>query len=261
MIPKYLKLFSVKTMPLVCEVSLSFDQLGFFLTRFIESVECINDPNDTLENKVIALDNLELLIEGIDNARNIENMKLWPGIIQQLSAPEAEIRQGTAWVCGTAVQNNPEAQQAFLENQGLDPLIQLLKDSEPSVCNKALYAISGFLKHNAAGVKAFDQHQGFQILQDFLHSDNPTVLRKVVFLYNSLIFENDIQCDILEDLDAILTQHSQDEDLVEKTLRTMHTLVIKKQLSLSDSMKQHIQEARKRYSDLALAESEFKDLE
>jgi hypothetical protein len=52
------------------------------------------------------------LIEGIDNARNIENMKLWPSIIKQLESDEAEIRTATAWVCGTAVQNNPEAQKA-----------------------------------------------------------------------------------------------------------------------------------------------------
>ena len=55
---------------------------------------------------------MELLIEGIDNARNIENMKLWPAIIKQLDHEAPEIRKGTAWVCGTAVQNNPEAQKA-----------------------------------------------------------------------------------------------------------------------------------------------------
>jgi hsp70-interacting protein len=39
-------------------------------------------------------------------------MKLWPAIIAQLSNEHAEVRKGTAWVCGTAVQNNPKAQQA-----------------------------------------------------------------------------------------------------------------------------------------------------
>lgn len=39
-------------------------------------------------------------------------MKLWPQIIKQLEAEAPEVRTGTAWVCGTAVQNNPEAQQA-----------------------------------------------------------------------------------------------------------------------------------------------------
>lgn len=43
---------------------------------------------------------------------DLENMKLWPAIIAQLNNEHAEIRKGVAWVCGTAVQNNPKAQKA-----------------------------------------------------------------------------------------------------------------------------------------------------
>lgn len=39
-------------------------------------------------------------------------MNLWPAIIEQLSNEHAEVRKGSAWVCGTAVQNNPKAQEA-----------------------------------------------------------------------------------------------------------------------------------------------------
>lgn len=39
-------------------------------------------------------------------------MNLWPALLGQLTAPEPEIRKGVAWVCGTAVQNNPKAQTA-----------------------------------------------------------------------------------------------------------------------------------------------------
>jgi hypothetical protein len=44
--------------------------LNIFLLR-VEAVECISDPKDTVENKVIALDNLEMvggLVEGLDHA-------------------------------------------------------------------------------------------------------------------------------------------------------------------------------------------------
>lgn len=74
-----------------CEVKkrmLSFSTLYDFSCKheYLEAVDCIVDPNDTLENKEIALDNLEMvrrvlgcsfvdtyvftekLIEGIDNA-------------------------------------------------------------------------------------------------------------------------------------------------------------------------------------------------
>ena len=43
---------------------------------------------------------------------DIENMKLWPPLLSQLNAEEPEIRKGVAWVCGTAMQNNPKAQEA-----------------------------------------------------------------------------------------------------------------------------------------------------
>lgn len=43
---------------------------------------------------------------------DIEAMNLWPALLGQLTAPEPEIRKGVAWVCGTAVQNNPKAQTA-----------------------------------------------------------------------------------------------------------------------------------------------------
>ncbi|KAI7861639.1 nucleotide exchange factor Fes1-domain-containing protein, partial [Spinellus fusiger] len=85
-------------------------------TRMKEAVACITDLEDTVENKVIALDNLELLIEGIDNAMNIENMKLWPGIISQFHSTEALVRKGSIWVAGTAVQNNPAAQKAVSDS-------------------------------------------------------------------------------------------------------------------------------------------------
>jgi hsp70-interacting protein len=39
-------------------------------------------------------------------------MKLWPAIIAELKNENAEVRKGVAWVCGTAVQNNPKAQKA-----------------------------------------------------------------------------------------------------------------------------------------------------
>ncbi|KAI8389327.1 armadillo-type protein [Blakeslea trispora] len=200
-------------------------------------------------------------------------MKLWPDIIKQLSASEPEVRKGTAWVCGTAVQNNPEAQKAFLDNQGLVPLVELLRDQDGSVRSKAIYAISCFLKHNPAGVQTFEQLEGLSVLQTLLKQlDDTTALRKIVFLYNSLIFENDsvlqyaVKNNTLQDLDAILVKYTQketeDEDMVEKTLRTLHTFVTKSGLSVSDPLKQHIQDARTQFGleNLALTESEYQEM-
>ncbi|KAG2211031.1 hypothetical protein INT46_010938 [Mucor plumbeus] len=242
-------------------------------TRMKDAVACISDPEDTIQNKEIALDNLELLIEGIDNARNIENMKLWPAIIKQLDHEAPEIRKGTAWVCGTAVQNNPEAQKAFLENQGLEPLVKLLNDEDKSVRNKAQYAVSGFLKHHQAGVEAFDKLNGFKSLHDILKNcQDANMLRKVVFLYNSLVFDDSIglterlvEDGTLEDLQKVLvkyTKEEEDEDMVEKALRTIHTIITKSKITPSSELKEQCKAAQEKYGAeyLGLTDSEWKDL-
>lgn len=218
------------------------------------------------------MDNLELLIEGIDNARNIENMSLWPSIIAQLTAEAPQVRKGVAWVCGTAVHNNPEAQKAFLSHGGLKPLSALLSDSDKSVRNKAQYAISGFLKHHPAGVAEFEKLDGFTLLHNFLKEEqDATMLRKVVFLYNSLVFDNEalattlVQDGTLQDLQNVLvkyTKEHEDEDMVEKALRTIHTIITKGKLTPSNELKQAVKEAQQKYGaeNLGLVQDEWKDL-
>jgi hsp70-interacting protein len=200
-------------------------------------------------------------------------MKLWPAIIKQLEAEAPEIRKGSAWVCGTAVHNNPEAQKAFMANGGLKPLLALLQDQDESVRNKAQYAISGYLKHHEAGVQEFEKLNGFDILHKILKSNDtdPAMLRKVVFLYNSLVFDNEelakslAEDGTLQDLQNVLvkyTKEEEDEDIVEKALRAIHTILTKAKLSPSVELKQAVKEAQEKYGaeNLGLVDSEWKDL-
>jgi hypothetical protein len=39
-------------------------------------------------------------------------MGLWPVLISLLEDNDRQVRSGIAWVCGTALQNNPDAQKA-----------------------------------------------------------------------------------------------------------------------------------------------------
>jgi len=205
-------------------------------TRMKEAVDCISDPKETVESKVIALDNLELLIEGIDNAMNLENMNLWPAIIAQLSNKEVEIRKGTAWVCGTAVQNNPKSQVAFLNNNGLEPLLSLLRNPSENkeVRAKAQYALSGLIKHCPEAIEQFRNKGGFDVLAEIVkNAEDSSTLRKTIFLYNSLMLENAALAKLLVDQDIpaalanVLTKaiDEDDEDLAEKTLRAAYTLI------------------------------------
>ncbi|KAG2217730.1 hypothetical protein INT45_001273 [Circinella minor] len=243
-------------------------------TRMKEAVECIVDPKDTLENKEIALDNLELLIEGIDNANNIENMKLWPPLLSQLNAEEPEIRKGVAWVCGTAMQNNPKAQEAFLANEGLEKLVELLKNEQSKqVKATVIYAVSGLLKHSSKAQELFEQKGGFDALFAIVKpTTEPTILRKTVFLFNSLLIENKqfgtklLEQGGLKDLCDTLAKYTEDdqddEDMVEKVLRTCHTLITETKTSVPEEFKQYAKKAADKYGkeNLNMAESEWLQL-
>ena len=75
-----------------------------------ESMAAIQSPDISLENKLVAFDNFEQLIENIDNANNMESLALWTPLVGQLEHEEADMRKMAAWCLGTAVQNNVKAQ-------------------------------------------------------------------------------------------------------------------------------------------------------
>ncbi|TKA83069.1 hypothetical protein B0A55_00929 [Friedmanniomyces simplex] len=91
-----------------------------------------------MDNKMIAWDNLEQLIEQIDNANNLESLGMWAPLVQQLGAEEAGSRMMAAWCCSTAVQNNIKSQEKLLANGAVEKLVGLvLKDGDQGVRKKA----------------------------------------------------------------------------------------------------------------------------
>lgn len=75
-----------------------------------ESMKAITDKSISLENREVAFDNFEQLIENLDNANNIAALGLWEPLVGQLGSEEKEMRIMAAWCIGTAVQNNSKAQ-------------------------------------------------------------------------------------------------------------------------------------------------------
>ncbi|KAI9832494.1 MAG: hypothetical protein M1819_004283 [Sarea resinae] len=101
------------------------------------------DPAATLDNKLIAFDNFEQLLESVDNANNLEPLGLWTPLVGQLESPEADCRRFAAWCVGTAVQNNVKAQERLLALNAIPTLATLaLTDPVETVRRKAVYALS-----------------------------------------------------------------------------------------------------------------------
>ncbi|KAG6041068.1 hsp70 nucleotide exchange factor fes1 [Claviceps citrina] len=98
----------------------------------------------SLEDKLVAFDNFEQLIESLDNANNIANLGLWTPLLEQLQNEEAEMRKMAAWCIGTAVQNNLKTQERLYAMGGVKMLVGLATAAaeKEDVRRKAVYALS-----------------------------------------------------------------------------------------------------------------------
>ncbi|KAL2023838.1 hypothetical protein VTK56DRAFT_1105 [Thermocarpiscus australiensis] len=113
------------------------------------AMEVITDSSADLENKLVAFDNFEQLIESLDNANNLEKLSLWTPLLALLEHEERELRRMAAWCVGTAVQNNVRSQERLLAMGGIPPLVRLAtRDGEhEAVRRKAVYALSSAVRN------------------------------------------------------------------------------------------------------------------
>ncbi|KAK9470563.1 armadillo-type protein [Dipodascopsis tothii] len=135
-------------------------------TLMKEAMVVIENPEATEEAKVIAFDNLEMLVENMDNANNLENMKLWTPLLKQLKSSSSELRKMACWVIGTAVQNNPKAQASLIAYRSAIPdLLQIAADDSSSeVKLKAIYALSSVVRNHQPSYESFKDSDGWDIL-------------------------------------------------------------------------------------------------
>nr|GAT55207.1 predicted protein [Mycena chlorophos] len=161
-----------------------------------EDMAAAVDESRDEEERIEALDHLEMLIEQIDNANNLEKLKLWTPLQTLItSAPSNALKMQALWVAGTAVQNNPSAQDAYLEHDPLPTLTGFLVPSPSSTAqtrSKAVYTLSGLLKHNAPAVNALarDDVKGWERLREALQDPDLGVRRKSLFLLSTLLIPN-----------------------------------------------------------------------
>jgi hypothetical protein len=117
------------------------------------AMEIITSPDTSIshENRMIAFDNFEQLIESLDNANNMSKLSLWTPLVELLDHEHEDFRRYAAWCVGTAVQNNAPSQERFLAAGGVPKLVALAegdRDGEDSaVRKKAVYALSSAVRN------------------------------------------------------------------------------------------------------------------
>lgn len=112
-----------------------------------------------LENKLIAWDNFEQLIEGIDNANNMQPLGLWIPLVDQLDSEQSECRAWAAHCLNTAVQNNPACQERCLAINAVPKLVkQALEDEALAARKKAAGALSSEVRNYQPGLDELVKH-------------------------------------------------------------------------------------------------------
>ncbi|KAJ1849992.1 hsp70 nucleotide exchange factor fes1 [Coemansia sp. RSA 2703] len=157
----------------------------------VQMSECLDaaEHADTpLSAREIALDDLEMLVENIDNASNLGPLNLWPRIVQLYTDKESSIRAAALWISGTAVQHNPHAQKVF---PGLAAALKVLRNTEEekTVRAKALYCVSSFVRANAAGLTQFVRDEGLEALVEVAKENDAVLQQKAFFLMRALVDE------------------------------------------------------------------------
>ncbi|WWD18500.1 hypothetical protein CI109_102952 [Kwoniella shandongensis] len=164
-----------------------------------EKIAFAQDESQSVEDRVEALDDFEMLVELIDNANNMPILKLWDPLLSLLSSPHPEIVAHSLWIMGTAVQNNLKAQAALYIHNVFPHILSVLYPSSSSstthpssVRAKATYALSSALKHwpLASTVLSSSSPSGYLTIKRGVVDSDPVVRRKMAFLLGTLVMQS-----------------------------------------------------------------------
>lgn len=185
-------------------------------TLMKHAMAVISNPEATLENKLTAFDNFEMLIENLDNANNIENLKLWEPLIAVLDNPESELRAFALSVTGTAVQNNEKSQNNFAKYDGsLAKVMQIAGNAQEDaqVRIKAFYTLSSLMRHNKEIYKQFYELDGLKLIAPVLNDANANEKLKlrVMALLSTIMTVADVK-------DAKFLSLLRDDNIISSTL-------------------------------------------
>ncbi|XP_028764515.1 hsp70 nucleotide exchange factor FES1 [Neltuma alba] len=217
----------------------------------------LNNSSLTSEERLRALQELNVLVEPIDNANDFGKLGGLVCVTQELYHPDPNIRTIAAWILGKVSQNNLVVQQQVLELGVLSMLMKMVKSNFIEEANKALYAVSALIRNNLAGQELFSAENGDLMLQNILRNSSIDIRlqEKALILLADLAqrqIENAHKTELpfLSDRDLLksvvdLIAASTDLDLQDKALvaiksllqlRTTEALVLKDFCALGDAL-------------------------
>lgn len=65
--------------------------------RMLELIKAASDTSKSTANRILALDEMELLVESLDNSNDLQPLKIWPELLLLTADSVPEIRAHSLW--------------------------------------------------------------------------------------------------------------------------------------------------------------------
>ncbi|XP_071169000.1 nucleotide exchange factor SIL1-like [Mytilus edulis] len=156
-----------------------------------ELFDKLNSTNISTEARETLLEDLEYHLHQYDNAVLFGDLGGISLLVKGLNHTDPTLRSLSAFVLGSAIQNNPKTQINAIESGALHQLIRsLATDPEIAVKKKVLYAISSIVRHFPFAQKKFFELGGLRSLM-YLFEDKKlhSLQVKVITLMSDLYEE------------------------------------------------------------------------
>uniref|UniRef100_UPI00398EC62D nucleotide exchange factor SIL1 isoform X3 n=1 Tax=Pristiophorus japonicus TaxID=55135 RepID=UPI00398EC62D len=239
-----------------------------------------NSSSATLDEKIVALYDLEYYVHQVDNAQHLMSIGGLQLVINALNTTEPLIQEHAAFVLGSALSGNPKVQIEAMEAGALQKLLVLLATDQPvALKKKALFAVSSMLRHFPFAQQQFLKLGGLQVLGQLFQAKGMESLHiRVMTLLYDMILEKELiqeaqdnsekcrQYDEVNLLPSMLEQDwcmvvpklltSTDHDTREKVMKTMNLMMssCRREYQTLQGLSSLLNMLRSEYEELAVEE-------
>lgn len=143
---------------------------------------------------VLIIEDLEYLVHQYDNANDFVTLNGFADIIYpNLNSTNLDIKSGTLKLLGASMQNNANVQIKAFETGAIGTLLKVLVlNSDETIKNRAIFALSGLMRRFPLAQSQFLDQAGLNVFGELLQeSNNMKLLLKIVTLIHDLILEHD----------------------------------------------------------------------
>lgn len=129
------------------------------------------ESEDEIQNRLDMLDDLQILVDGPENSRNIVRSKRFPELVNYFfTTNNKKIKMSLATLLGSMMQNDKFIQSAAIDN-GIFKILELLNNSDDDqITSKYVYMLTGILygEYDKSKMLFINEFEGLKLLYNLL---------------------------------------------------------------------------------------------